>query len=225
MEVAMDPEASSAEIAQTYYCDIEHPSIRERASSLACQAVTVDQLARDTFLYVRDQFPFGFDLIKVKASETLHKGYGACFNKSLLLTALLRANGIPARFCSVPVSRWFMKPYIGLQCLLINHPFHHCLVQVQLDGQWSFAEPTLDRSTYETLYRPLGVKWGIDWSLARRDRLYQENLMGEPEIHQDIDLTINRNIDNFLLPAPLARAMCRHINRNAWKIIGIKAPA
>lgn len=204
------------------YCDVDHPLILERAHTLALEAESPDQVADNTFRWVRDQIPFGFDLIKVKASETLQKGYGACFNKSLLLVALLRANGIPAWFCSVPVSRWFMKPYIGLQCLLINNPFHHCLALVSLGGQLSFAEPTLDRGTYESLYRPLGVNWGIDWRPGQPNFLYAEHLMGEPQVHRDIDQAINQNVGNTLLPAPLARAMCRRINRKAWAKIGIQ---
>ncbi len=114
-----------------------------------------------------------------------------------------------------------MKPYIGLQCLLVNHPFHHCLVQVGLDGRWSFAEPALDRKTYENLFRPLGVKWGIEWNEGRQDLLYQESLMGEPAIHEDIDRIIGRNVGNSILPAPLARLLCKRINRKAWRRIGI----
>lgn len=211
------------ELGSSHYCDVAHPSILERAQALAYEAESACQVADNTFRWVRDQIPFGFDLVKVKASETLLKGYGACFNKSLLLVALLRANGIPARFCSVPVSRWFMKPFIGRQCLLINHPFHHCLAQVSLGGQWSFAEPTLDRDTYESLYRPLGVKWGIDWRPDQPPNfLYAEHLMGEPQVHRDIDQAIGRNVGNTLLPPPLARAMCQRINRKAWAKIGTK---
>lgn len=217
----MSQDVCSADTAPTRYCDADHPAIQERAAALAAQAAGTEKLARQTFLYVRDQIPFGFDLIKVKASQTIVKGYGACFNKSLLLVSLLRANGIPARFCSAPVSRWFMKPFIGLQCLLVNHPFHHCLVQVHLDGRWSLAEPTLDRITYEALYQPLGVGWGIEWTAQRQDRLYREHLRGEPVIHYDIDQTIDRNVGNTLLPAPLARALCRNINHRAWGRIGL----
>lgn len=217
----MATDVSPADLAPTRYCDAEHPLIRERAAVLAAHAAAPEELARQTFLYVRDRIIFGFDLIKVKASETLGKGYGACFNKSLLLTALLRANGIPARFGSAPVSRWFMKPYIGWQCLLINHPFHHCLVQVRLGDRWTLAEPTLDRATYETLYRPLGVGWGIEWTEQRQDRLYEEHLLGEPAFHHNIDRIIERNVGNTILPAPLARAMCRSINRGTWAKIGL----
>lgn len=213
--------ASPEDIKATRYCDFHHPAIQARAEKLAKDSDDPYQVARNTFGWVRDHIPFGFDFIKVKASDTLLKGYGACFNKSLLMVALLRANRIPARFCSVPVSRWFMKPYIGLQCLLINDPFHHCLVQVQMDGQWSFAEPTLDQATYDALFRPLHVKWGIDWSEERQDRLYLDHLKGEVEIHHDIDQIIDRNVGNSLLPAPIVRFFSNSVNQKAWARIGI----
>ena len=214
--------ADTNPLSPTHYCDHDHPAIRERARILAREAPAADQVAAHTFRWVRDRLPFGLDLVKVKASETLQKGYGARYNKSLLLTTLLRAGGIPARFCSVPVSRWFMRPYIGRQCLLVSHPFHHCLVQVGLEGGWSWAEPALDRATYEALFRPLGVDWGIDWRPERPELLYRESLMGEPRVHEDIDRAIGRNVGNTMPPALLARALCGNANRKAWARIGIK---
>ena len=205
----------------TSYCDSNHPAIQARAGKLAQESDDPYQLALGTFRWVRDQIPFGFDLIRVKASDTLQKGYGACFNKSLLMVALLRANKIPARFCSVPVSRWFMKPYAGLQCALINDPFHHCLVQLKVDGQWSFAEPTLDQKTYDALFRPLGVKWGNDWNKEQQDRLYLDHLRGEPKLHPDIDRIIGRNVGNALLPAPIVKFFSNRMNQKAWSKIGI----
>jgi transglutaminase-like putative cysteine protease len=207
-------------IEPTYYCDFDHPALKEQAAFLARDAEDAYQVALRTFIWVRDRVRFGFDLVRVRASDTLKKGYGACFNKSLLLTSLLRANGIPAMFCSAPVSRWFMKPYIGMQCLLINNPFHHCLVKTQIDGEWLFAEPTLDQKTYEAFYRPLGVDWGIDWSREHQDRLYKEHLMGEPVIHDDLDKAISRNVGNTILPAPIALALSNRINQRAWKRLG-----
>lgn len=217
--------ANHEDTKATRYCDFQHPAIQARAEKLAQESDSPYQLALNTFMWVRDNIPFGFDFIKVKASDTLQKSYGACFNKSLLMVALLRANGIPARFCSVPVSRWFMKPYAGLQCALINNPFHHCLVQMQLDGKWSFAEPTLDQATYDALFKPLGIKWGIDWNNDRQDRLYLEHLKGEPEIHHDIDEIIDRNVENALLPAPIVRFFSNSVNRKAWAKVGINPMA
>ena len=217
----MPATVSQEDTKATKYCDYHHPAVQARAEKLAQGVDAPYRLALGAFRWVRDQVPFGFDFIQIKASDTLQKGYGACFNKSLLLVALLRANQIPARFCSVPVSRWFMKPYVGPQCALINNPFHHCLVQLRIDGQWSFAEPTLDQATYDKLFRPLGVKWGIDWSRERQDRLYLDHLKGDPEIHHDIDEVIGRNLGNALLPAPMVRFFSNSVNQKAWSKIGI----
>lgn len=221
----MSANGNQEDLKATSYCDLDHPAIQARARNLAQQADDPYQLAQNTFRWVRDQIPFGFDFIKVKASDTLQKGYGACYNKSLLLAALLRANRIPARFCSVPVSRWFMKPYAGLQSALINNPFHHCLVQLKVDGQWSLAEPALDQKTYDALFSPLGVQWGIDWSQDRQDRLYLEHIQGEPEVHPDIDRTIDRNVGNALLPAPMVRFFSKRVNQKAWAKVGLKPMA
>ena len=119
-------------------------------------------IAERTFYYVRDQIRFGFDLYKRKASETLAHGYGVCWNKSLLLVALLRCNRIPAQFGAIPVKRSFVKPAIGCWHWLANHPFQHCLVYAFLNHRWTVLDVPLDETTYNAFFLPLGVAWGID---------------------------------------------------------------
>lgn len=217
----MNPENLNQDLSATHYCDFDHPAMRERAALLAENSGSPYQTARNTFLWVRDQIPFGLDLIKVKTSDTLQKGYGACYGKSLLMVGLLRANHIPARFCSAPVSRWFMKPYMGMWAALVNDPFHHCMAKLNLDGEWTLAEPALDQKAYSALFRPVGVEWGIEWDADTQDRLYLEHLRGDPVEHPDIDQAIGRNVGNTLMPDPIALAFCRRINRKAWAKAGV----
>ena len=166
----------------TFYCDHDHPSIQEVAARLRTAGGDVPKIAARTFSFVRDEVPFGFDLVRRKASQTLKRGHGVCWNKNLLLVALLRANGIPARFCSVPLRRTFIEPVVGALHRLANDPFHHCLVQALVNDRWTILDATLDRGTYEAFFRPRGVEWGVDWDGQGDVRLYTESVVGPPVV-------------------------------------------
>lgn len=78
--------------------DYEHPAVRERARILAAGEPTA--MARRSFEWVRDEIrhsaDFHVETVSCSASEALAEQAGLCLSKSHLLTALLRANGIPA---------------------------------------------------------------------------------------------------------------------------------
>jgi transglutaminase-like putative cysteine protease len=86
-----------SDLQETFYCDFGHPAIKELADKIAGEETDWRKITEATFNYVRNNIRFGCDLVKIKASETLTKGYGVCWNKALLLVALLRCKGIPAR--------------------------------------------------------------------------------------------------------------------------------
>lgn len=212
-------------LQETFYCDFGHPKIQSAAAGLKAGEEDPLAVAKRTFYFVRDEFPFGFDLYQRKASETLKRGHGVCWNKNLLLTALLRCNQIPARFCSVPLKRTFVKPAIGTWCLLANDPFNHCLVQVFLNSRWTMLDPTLDTKTYQAFFRPRGIEWGIDWNGLDDLRLYTESIVGEVVIHTDIDAALKEKMGNKEAPRLLALALNRSLNRKMWKRVGAHAAA
>ena len=157
-------------LGTTFYCDHDHPDVQAAAARLKAGGGDLASVARRTFTFVRDGLPFGFDLYRRKASETLKRGHGVCWNKNLLLVALLRCNGIPARFGSIPLRRTFVEPALGPLYRLANDPFHHCLTHVFLNDRWTVLDPTLDRRTYEAFFLPRGVEWGIDSERGFEDR-------------------------------------------------------
>jgi len=79
-------------LQQTFYCDHDHPDIQAVAARLKAGDKDPVTIAGRTFYFVRDKFPFGFDLYQRKASETLKRGYGVCWNKSLLLGGTSRGD-------------------------------------------------------------------------------------------------------------------------------------
>ncbi len=204
---------------ETFYCNYGNRFIQDTAAELSENTHDSVELTKKTFEYVRDKIIFGFDLYKVKASETLQNGFGVCWNKSLLLTALLRCNKIPAEFCSIPVRTRFIAPVIGLSYMLGNNPFNHCFVRANLNERWVRLEPTLDNRTYSTFYRHLNLTWGIDWNGSEDCELYTENIVGQMVIHADIDKTINNKVGNRELPKFMVTLINKWLNVKMWKQI------
>ncbi len=91
-------------LQETFYCNYNHKAIQATAEELSRGTSDLAELAKRMFKYVRDNITFGCDLYKVKASDTLEKGFGACWNKSILLVALLRCKKIPAELGSIPLA-------------------------------------------------------------------------------------------------------------------------
>lgn len=79
--------------------DYDHPGVSEQAERLREVGDPV-ATAQRCFEFVRDAIAHSLDIeaqaVTCSASEVLQAGHGLCYAKSHLLTALLRANGIPA---------------------------------------------------------------------------------------------------------------------------------
>jgi len=94
----MDPFLESSK-----YIDSDHPEVMRMARELAQGCADAEAVARNCFLFVRDEIRHSWDWrqnpVTCTASETLRHGTGFCYAKSHLLAALLRACGIPAGLC------------------------------------------------------------------------------------------------------------------------------
>lgn len=84
----------------TEFIDFEDGNVAEVARSIGLSASGRRDLVRRAFEYVRDQVPHSYDAglraPAAKASEVLQAGGSICWGKANLLSALLRANGIPS---------------------------------------------------------------------------------------------------------------------------------
>lgn len=210
-----------ASIRETTFCDFNHPAISSLAGKLADGETNTRKITQSVFQHVRDNIRFGFDSVQVKASETLAKGYGVCWNKALLTVALLRKNKIPARLAYNPVRRDFMRPAMGDAVQTLPEIMNHCFAQVQLDGEWIAIDATLDIATYQKLFAPHHVAWGIDWNGREDIRLYTENIAGPVEFFEDIDAAIRQNVGiSMPLPAPSeAEAFFGPANQQMWQAV------
>jgi transglutaminase-like putative cysteine protease len=208
-----------ANTRKSVYCDFDHPAIAGLAKDLAKGEPDHSRVTLAAFKYIRDNIRFGFDLVQVKASETLAKGYGVCWNKSLLLVSLLRCNKIPARMAYYPLKREFIRPAMGEACQTLSEPFNHCFTQVLLNGEWIAADATLDTPTYRKLFLPRKVSWGIEWDGKQDMQLYSEHIAGPPVVIEDIDAAIRQDMGNVLPPPSEAEAFFGPANQQMWQAV------
>jgi transglutaminase-like putative cysteine protease len=89
-------------LAATVYVDHDAPTIRRLAGTLASPDADAADYARAAFEYVRDEIPHtagtGRQVVTAGASVVLAEKTGICHAKANLLSALLRARGVPAGF-------------------------------------------------------------------------------------------------------------------------------
>jgi len=94
--------------------DSEDRSITEKARALARRQDKITDKAQSLFYFVRDEIKYSgssprYLLEHFRASHTLKEGEGYCVQKAILLAALARASGLPAR--------------LGYMDLVIHFPF------------------------------------------------------------------------------------------------------
>ena len=93
----------AAFLESSVFIDWQHPEVLQMATDLAKGCRNAEEVAKNCFLFVRDQIKHSWDFelnpVTCKASEVLEHGTGYCYAKSHLLAALLRANQIPAGLC------------------------------------------------------------------------------------------------------------------------------
>jgi transglutaminase-like putative cysteine protease len=90
-------------LKESEYVDFSYPDIQTLAYTLAEGLTSDEEITKKCFLYVRDNIRHSGDakddITTCKASDVLKYKTGWCYAKSILLAALLRANGIPTGFC------------------------------------------------------------------------------------------------------------------------------
>lgn len=201
------------ELEETFYCNYNDETIKRLAEKLSGTTNEHLIIVKYIFIYVRDNIRFGFDAVNIKASETLAKGYGACWNKALLMVTLLRNLKIPSRVVYDPLVRTFGKPCFGIMCHLSNNPFNHGLVQVFLNERWIRIDPTLDCNTFETCFKPLNISWSNEWDGKNDMKIYAESIHGPMVIIKEIDKIFSSDFGNSIPPSFLMNLM----NKKLWR--------
>lgn len=112
----------------------EHPRIIELAKQAGGEERNVGALVSVLNKWVFDHITKRSTATFSSALETLNAGFGDCGEHAALLTALLRARGIPARI------------FLGLVYVKSEGGYlYHAWTGVHADGAWVFADPAFGR--------------------------------------------------------------------------------
>lgn len=173
----------------TKVCDIESPDIRMKAYLLTKSNYSEKQKAIDIFNFVRDEIKYRFDYSYTKASETLKKGYGNCFNKTNLQIALLRSLGIYSGYKVYLIKKEVFFPIVPKDIYeLISQPTIHVSCVVFLNERWVEADTTIDFELYNHIYRNMENWKYEEWDGEKDISLPQKYIIECEGIYSNIDL-------------------------------------
>ncbi|MFJ2026744.1 transglutaminase family protein [Streptomyces sp. NPDC087897] len=149
MELIQQSPDVGAYLAADEAIDHDHPRVEAAAARLALTVEGAYAYARAAFEFVRDTIPHsadsGDERVTWRASDVLAARTGICHAKSIALTALLRARGIPAGLC--------------FQRLTDDdgaNPMLHGLVALRLPevGCWARVDPRGNRPGVDARFSP-----------------------------------------------------------------------
>ena len=158
--VALEP---AAYLAGDDVIDVDHPAVRALAAEHRATARDDEAYARSVFEYTRDEIRHSYDVqdsrVSLTASQTLQQGVGLCYAKAHLLTALLRAEGIPAGLC--------------YQILTDDGKVFdlHGLIAVHLRGDWHRQDPRGNKPGVNAEFRldDEQLAWPVRVELGEQD--------------------------------------------------------
>lgn len=166
----------------TEFIDCDNKLIKDKAYKVTEGLQTDREKAVALYYLVRDEVKHNayaplYDLDRYKASKILEAGNGVCQQKAILLVALARAVGIPARIGLVDVrdhliSDTFREMIGGVNILPL-----HGYAELYIDGRWIHASPAYD---IETCRRKRFVPVEFDGVHDVKDSPY--DLDGKPHV-------------------------------------------
>ena len=116
------------------YIDSDHAEIVEKVRELVGDERDEVKRAKILFEFVRDEISEKYYEESFKASEILRVEYGVCHQKAVLLTALCRAAGIPAR---ITFNEVHIHGYVHSEKGRLDvHKFIHGITEMYLGGRW-----------------------------------------------------------------------------------------
>ena len=122
--------------------------LQDKLKSIAGGAKCNIDKSKKIFYFVRDEIKYNPYLPRFlrehfKASNTLRRGSGFCIQKAVLLIALSRALGIPARL-GFTILRNHLLPAKMMDILKVNVLPDHGYAELWLDHKWIKATPAFD---------------------------------------------------------------------------------
>ncbi len=137
----------------TYFIDCDSKAIKDLAISLTGKYKSPKEKARALFYFVRDEIAYDpcnhlFSKENYRASATLDRREGNCIHKAVLLTALARAIGIPAKLGFKDIKNHMTSDILMRIWGGNEFPFHG-YSELCLDDKWVVATPAFNKEIYE----------------------------------------------------------------------------
>lgn len=164
--------------------DWQHPEVLAYAQRVAKGRTQTEEKATAIFYAVRDgwrynPYNFSFRAETLRASHVLRREEGHCLDKGILMTALLRAAGIPARLCLAKVRNHIAAERM-IQAFGTDELVPHGYVEVLLGGRWLKVTPAFNRALCERLdVEPLefdGTSDALFQQFDRKGRVFMDYL-------------------------------------------------
>ncbi|MBW2037857.1 MAG: transglutaminase domain-containing protein [Deltaproteobacteria bacterium] len=133
----------------TYFIDCDSEPVIQKARQLIAGTGDPIERSKILFYFVRDSIKYNVygpkDLPEYfRASATLARGDGYCVQKAVLLVALARAAGVPARLGFAMIRNNIMPPKL-FEIMKTNIFPWHGYAQLCLNSTWIKATPTFDK--------------------------------------------------------------------------------
>jgi transglutaminase-like putative cysteine protease len=136
----------------TEFLDFQRERVKNKAHEITDGSKSDKQKAIALFYWVRDNIKYNMYTYNpkiranLKASVTLRRKNGFCMSKAVLLSALARAAGIPARIRMVDIINHKINPKITE--LMQTNIFHcHGISEILINGTWLKLTPVFDKDT------------------------------------------------------------------------------
>jgi transglutaminase-like putative cysteine protease len=132
----------------TFFIDCDAGPVKEKAEELTVNVEGMREKAIRIFHFVRDKIKYNIYSPRptdahFKASHVLANMEGYCVQKAVLLVALARAAGIPARLRFAEIRSHLTAPEIVEKRGSNLFPYHG-LADLYINGRWVKATPTYD---------------------------------------------------------------------------------
>jgi len=134
------------------FFDFNEPNVKQKALEVTKGYETDNEKAKALFYYVRNEFKYNAMIYipkakeYFKASKIIESGEGFCVSKSILLSSLARAVGIPARIHLWDLINHLMSPKL-VERMNTNIMHFHGHSELYLNKKWIKLTPSFDIKT------------------------------------------------------------------------------
>lgn len=150
------PPTAAQYLESTFYFDYDAPEVRAFADKvLGDEALSPKEMAVRLYYAVRDDikynpYVFKTDPKSLSASYCLNDGVSYCIPKAVLLGAVCRYKGIPARLGLADVKNHLSSPQL-IEFLRSDVFVMHGFIELYLDGKWVKATPAFNAALCEKM--------------------------------------------------------------------------